>query len=67
MSQAEQAATINLAIGRIFRLASRPFQPGDIAEYDRCRGLILDQAATPANTAPNYIRDRLCGAQGDVS
>lgn len=31
-----------LALGRILRLGSRPFQPGDIEEYDRCRAIIID-------------------------
>lgn len=37
-----QKQQINLAIGRIFRLASRPEQAGDVAEYERCRSLILN-------------------------
>ena len=56
---------IRLAIGRMFRIASRPFQLGDAAEYERCRGIILDLSETPKDTTPNYARDRLCGAQGD--
>jgi hypothetical protein len=40
--------TVNLAFGRIFRLLSRPAQPGDMAEYERCRGLILDLLGEPA-------------------
>lgn len=35
---------IELAIGRILRLGSRPARPGDVAEYERCRALILDAA-----------------------
>ena len=58
-------AQVQLAIGRIFRLASRPHQPGDIAEYERCRALILDHSEMPNDCAPNYARDRLKGAQGD--
>ena len=37
-------ATMQLALGRILRLASRPEQSGDIAEYERCRKLFLDAA-----------------------
>ena len=33
-----------LALGRILRIASRPAEPGDIAEYERCRAIILDEA-----------------------
>jgi hypothetical protein len=57
--------TVNLAMGRIFRLMSRPAQPGDVAEYERCRGLILDLCKPVADHAPNFARDRLKGAQGD--
>ena len=56
---------IQLAIGRIFRLASRPHQSTDMAEYERCRGIILDLSETPKDTTHNYTRDRLRGAQGD--
>lgn len=31
-----------LALGRILRLGSRPTQPGDVEEYDRCRAIILN-------------------------
>lgn len=40
MSQAEQT-TVELAIGRIFRMGSRPTQPGDAAEYERCRAIVM--------------------------
>lgn len=66
---------VQLAIGRIFRIASRPEQPGDIAEYQRCRSIILDAsepqtaefgfAVVQPNTIHDYARDRLKGAQGD--
>lgn len=59
------SSSINLAIGRIFLLASRPEQPGDIADYERCRALIMSQIEAPTDDRPNYSRDRLKGAQGD--
>ncbi len=31
-----------LAIGRLLRIASRPFRPGDIETYYECRDLVLD-------------------------
>lgn len=66
--QTEDKNTVNLAIGRILRLASRPNQPGDVAEYERCRALILDLCAPVApGYSPNYARDRLAGAAGDAS
>lgn len=62
----EDKSTVNLAIGRILRMASRPTQPGDVAEYDRCRALILNLCQpVAAGYTPNYARDRLCGAAGD--
>ena len=33
---------VEMAIGRIFRMAARPEKPGDVADYERCRKLILD-------------------------
>lgn len=67
MESADHAA-VSLAIGRIFRLASRPTQPGDAAEYERCRAVILDvcEPVAPAY-APSWVRDRLKGATGDAS
>lgn len=35
---------MQLALGRILRLASRPSQEGDIAEYERCRKIFMDAA-----------------------
>jgi hypothetical protein len=50
--------TIRLALGRIFRLASRPTQDGDVQEYERCRKIIMDlcDPVTPDWT-PDYGRD----------
>lgn len=57
---------VDLALGRIFRLMSRPEQPGDVAEYERCRALVLDElGAAPAGYVVSYARDRRLGAQGD--
>jgi len=36
---------MQLAIGRILRMASRPAEPGDVAEYERCREIFMDAAA----------------------
>lgn len=60
--------TASLAFGRILRLASRPERPGDIQEYWRCRSIILDElGANPSpDYRPNYVGDRLKGAQGDA-
>ena len=64
----EANAVIALALGRIFRLGSRPTQPGDVREYERCRALIIEAAAAelPAEDwRPNFARDRTRGAAGD--
>lgn len=56
----------NMALGRIFQLMSRPFQPGDIEEYERCRAAVLNVAPPGgADYRHCYVRDRLKGAAGD--
>lgn len=58
-----------LAFGRILRMAARPAQPGDVAEYERCRALLLDEldpsGGIRPDYRPNWARDRLSGAVGD--
>ena len=44
------SAAAELAFGRIMRMASRPTQTGDVAEYERCRQIILDELGAPAST-----------------
>ena len=46
-----------LALGRIFRLGSRPTQPGDIEEYERCRTIIMDRVGARPDKYPNFARD----------
>lgn len=58
-------SAVQLAIGRIFRMMSRPEQPGDVADYYRCRSIILNASPEPIDTRPNWIRDRHKGAAGD--
>lgn len=63
---ATEHSPIELAIGRLLRIASRPFQPGDHEEYDRCRAVIMDGATVPRpDYVPNYVRQRNSGAAGD--
>ena len=58
--------TVELAIGRIFRLMSRPERPDDCADYERCRAIITDMCEpVQSDYAPSYARDRLKGAAGD--
>lgn len=46
-----------LALGRILRLGSRPTQPGDIEQYDKCRNFIMDLLddgyRSPVSLPPN--------------
>jgi hypothetical protein len=65
-TRTEQDKVFQLAMGRIFRLMSRPTQPGDVEEYERCRAIVMS-ASEPRqpNYVPNYARDRRCGAAGD--
>lgn len=66
----ELETLVKLALGRIFRLGSRPTQPGDVEQYEFCRSLIMDATELlrenpPKDTRPNWVRDRNKGAQGD--
>jgi len=62
---ADRSSLAKLAFGRILRMASRADQPGDVAEYERCRAIILD-ALDPAapDYSPNIARDYGKGAAG---
>lgn len=42
----EKQKLMEAALGRIFRMGSRPTQPGDIEEYERCRKIIMDLTGT---------------------
>ena len=48
--------TVELAIGRIFRMMSRPVEPGDVAEYERCRSIILNLVGEGAEAKSNASR-----------
>jgi hypothetical protein len=53
---------MNLAIGRIFRLGSRPFQEGDIELYEEAKRVCLHAAEflgliLPQDLRPNYAKD----------
>jgi hypothetical protein len=58
--------TMQLALGRLFRLMSRPSQPGDIEQYERCRAIVIAEADAAGWTwedhHPNYARDHGKGA-----
>lgn len=67
MPNPDRRKLVELALGRIFLLMSRPFQEGDIEEYHRCRAIILEGVDTTAipDYRPNYARHHRAGAQGD--
>ena len=58
MTNTEANALMPLIIGRLFKLASRPAQPSDAAEFQKLRALALDCGeALGINTtsyAPNH-------------
>lgn len=62
----ELEAAKKLAFGRIMRMASRPTQPGDVEEYERCRRIIMTDATDSAfvDTRPSLARHY---GKGDVS
>lgn len=61
----ELEAAKQLAFGRIMRLASRPTQPGDIADYERCRAILMTDAPDSAFVRPsNYASHYGKGAAG---
>ena len=57
---------VELALGRILLLSSRPEQPGDVEEYEHCRSIILNALGStgPPDYQVNYARDHRKGAQG---
>lgn len=62
---------VELALGRIFSLMSRPCEPGDVETYERCRAIVCDELvgkgnALPSAYEPSWARDRRSGAQGDA-
>ena len=65
MPPEERAQIAHLALGRIFRLASRPAQPGDAEVYEHCRALVMASSEPRTDYVHDYARDRLKGAQGD--
>lgn len=57
---------VALALGRIFRLASRPTQPGDVEAYEEARAIVLAHApGALGGWSPSWVRDRRKGAVGD--
>lgn len=58
----EATRAMNLAIGRIFRLGSRPSQDGDIMLYEEAKRVCLHAGeflgiVLPVDVRPNIARD----------
>lgn len=53
----DEEALRRLAFGRILKMASRPEQEDDAAEYERCRAIIIGDQDLPRCRAPNYAKD----------
>ncbi len=56
---------VQLALGRIFRLASRPTQPGDVQAYEEARHVVLahyGDGPLPEAYVHNHVRDRNRGS-----
>lgn len=62
---AEDRVLVELAIGRVLRIMSRPFREGDVEDYERCRAIIFEHSPEYVDDSPCWARDRLKGAQGD--
>jgi hypothetical protein len=58
-------ALVPLALGRLFAMMMRPYQPGDEDTYHAIRSIVLDATEPPPDHRPNWARDRLKGAAGD--
>jgi hypothetical protein len=67
MSHGPMPAEVQMAIGRIFSLLSRPTQIGDVEQYEAARRVVLAHADdVVAEWVPDAARDRFHhrGAQG---
>ncbi len=67
MTQTQIPAEVKMALGRMFQMMLRPSQPGDVETYNAIRAIVMDAAEPqPQAWAPNYARDRMLGAAGDL-
>lgn len=41
MPKVMRSKLVELALGRIFRMGARASKEGDVAEYERCRAIIM--------------------------
>ena len=58
---------VQLAIGRLFLMLSRHEQPSDIETFHKIRAIVLDSAEHQPDYRPNYVAQRMAGAQGDFA
>lgn len=66
MNRTERDATARLALGRLFSMMQRHSQSGDVDMYHRIRAVVMENAPAGGEYyRPDYVRDRLKGAQGD--
>jgi hypothetical protein len=57
---------VQMALGRLFRMMSRPSQSGDIAMFHRIQKIVMDAAGEQSpEYRPDYVAQRLQGAQGE--
>ncbi len=56
---------VQLALGRLFAMMTRPEQPGDADQFHEIRAIVMDSCEQRADYRPNWARDRLTGAAGD--
>lgn len=57
---------LNMALGRLFAMGSRPTQPGDVEMYEKIRSIFMEAFDNQLpEYFPNYAMDRNKGAQGD--
>jgi hypothetical protein len=65
LSESERKVLAEMALGRLFSILSRPYRKGDDEEYQKCRSIIMAISPQNIDHAPNYVRQRGGGAQGD--
>lgn len=69
LSESARHKLVELALGRIFALGSRPTQPGDAEQYEVCRAIIqtvadIEGVSGEPDWVPSWPRDRNKGAAG---
>jgi len=61
----ESRQIVNMALGRLFSIMSRPFREGDIEQFERVRAVVVSELGEErVEPVHCWARDRLRGAQG---